>query len=142
MGGSALFALKIIIAYFETRGKTKVQTMRKKSIRKHKPRFYVLLLTLILLLPLNAMAQGGLFQRGTYNSTDNTSMFLRDSGSTSVMSNQTFGTPVGGGDLTNQTFDVPLGSGLFVMLMTVTGYAALKTNKKNQKKERRIVVMR
>ncbi len=50
-----------------------------------------------------------------------------------MMTNQAFGTP-NGSDLTNQTFGTPIGSGLFVMLMAGAGYAALKTNKKTNKK--------
>ena len=50
-----------------------------------------------------------------------------------MMTNQTFGNP-NGSDLTNQTFGTPIGSGLFVMLMAGAGYAALKTNKKTNKK--------
>ena len=95
-------------------------------------------LLLALLLPMGAFAQGGLFQRGDadalyYGQTDvaNKSMLLRDGEALGSLSNQGFGNPVSGSDLTNQTFGAPLGSGLFILLLAGAGYSVLKSNKKN-----------
>ena len=95
-------------------------------------------LLLALSLPFGALAQGGLFQRGDayesyYGQTDvaNKSMLLRDDEALGSLSNQGFGNPIGGSDLTNETFGVPLGSGLFTLLLAGAGYSVLKTNKKN-----------
>ena len=95
-------------------------------------------LLLALLLPMGVFAQGGLFQRGDgnelyYGQTDaaNQSLLLRDGEAMGSLSNQGFGNPVGGSDLTNQTFGAPLGSGLFILLLAGAGYSVLKSNKKN-----------
>ena len=97
-------------------------------------------LLLALLLPMGAFAQGGLFQRGNgnglyYGQTDaaNQSLLLRDSEMIGALSNQGFGNPIGGSDLTNETFGAPLGSGLLVLLLAGAGYSVLKSNKKNDK---------
>ena len=87
---------------------------------------------LALSLPFSVLAQEGLFQRGDGHTDQNTGL-LRNGEATIMMTNQTFGNP-NGSDLTNQTFGVPIGSGLLVMLMAGAGYAALKTNKKTNKK--------
>ena len=102
--------------------------LRNSSLRRRK----AIATMLALSLPLSVLAQGGLFQRGDGN-TDQNSGLLRDGEATIMMTNQAFGTP-NGSDLTNQTFGTPIGSGLFVMLMAGAGYAALKTNKKTNKK--------
>lgn len=103
-----------------------------------KNKWKVTALLLALLLPFGALAQGGLFQRGDdnklyYGQTDaaNQSLLLRDGEAIGSLSNQGFGNPVGGSDLTNQTFGAPLGSGLFILLLAGAGYSVLKTNKKN-----------
>ena len=83
-------------------------------------------------LPFSVLAQGGLFQRGDGYTNQNSGL-LRDGEATITMTNQAFGNP-NGSDLTNQTFGAPIGSGLIVMLMAGAGYAALKTNKKTNKK--------
>ena len=91
-----------------------------------------------LLLPMSILAQEGLFQRGMADgNADKQTGLLRDGEATTSLSNQTFGNPIGGSDLTNQTFgmETPLGSGLLVMLMASAGYAASKTNKKNKNKK-------
>ena len=102
--------------------------LRNSSWKKRK----VIAILLALSFPFSVLAQGGLFQRGDGN-TDQSSGLLRDGEATIMMTNQTFGNP-NGSDLTNQTFGAPIGSGLFVMLMAGAGYAALKTNKKTNKK--------
>ena len=102
--------------------------LRNLSLRKRK----AIAMMLALSLPFSVLAQGGLFQRGDGNTEQNSGL-LRDGEATIMMTNQTFGNP-NGSDLTNQTFGAPIGSGLFVMLMAGAGYAALKTNKKTNKK--------
>ena len=102
--------------------------LRNLSLRKQR----TIAMMLALSLPFSVLAQGGLFQRGDGN-TDPSSGLMRDGEATIMMTNQTFGNP-NGSDLTNQTFGAPIGSGLFVMLMAGAGYAALKTNKKTNKK--------
>lgn len=100
--------------------------MKKKSI--------VLAFMLTLALPISALAQGGIFQRGTSDgNTEKSTGLLRNGETTNTLTNQAFGNP-NGSDLTNQTFGAPIGCGLFVMLMAGAGYAALKTNKKTNKK--------
>ena len=91
---------------------------------------------LAITLPVSLLAQDGLFRRGVnggQNAEVNKPMLLRDGEMGANLSNQGFGNP-NGSDLTNQTFGAPIGSGLFVMLMAGVGYAALKTNKKTNKK--------
>ena len=102
--------------------------LRNLSLRRRK----TITMMLALSLPFSVLAQGGLFQRGDGN-TDSNSGLMRNGEATIMMTNQTFGNP-NGSDLTNQTFGAPIGSGLFVMLMAGAGYAALKTNKKTNKK--------
>jgi hypothetical protein len=102
--------------------------MRNLSWKKRK----VIAILFALSLPFSVLAQGGLFQRGDGN-TDQNSGLMRSGEATITMTNQTFGNP-NGSDLTNQTFGAPIGSGLFVMLMAGAGYAAMKTNKKTNKK--------
>ena len=89
----------------------------------------VIAILLALSLPFSVLAQGGLFQRGEEPES------IRNSGET-LLTNQGFGNPIGGNNLTNQTFgeETPLGSGLLFILMAGAGYAALKTNKKTNKK--------
>ena len=100
--------------------------MRKKSI--------VLAFMLMLALPISTLAQGGMFQRGMSDgNTEKGTGLLRDGATTNTLTNQGFGNPVDGSDLTNQTFGAPIGSGLLVMLIAGAGYAAMKTNKKNNK---------
>ena len=105
---------------------------------KTKNKWNVTTLLLALLLPMGVFAQGGLFQRGDgselyYGQSDavNKSLLLRDGEMIGALSNQGFGNPIGGSDLTNQTFGAPLGSGLFVLLLAGVGYSVLKSIKKN-----------
>jgi hypothetical protein len=103
---------------------------------KTQKKLKVIALLLALSLPIGVLAQSGLFLRGdTEGNADKQTGLLRNGEATSSLSNQTFGNPISGSDLTNQTFGVetPLGSGLLVMLMATAGYAASKTNKKNKK---------
>jgi len=93
-----------------------------------------LAIVLALALPINILAQGGVFQRGTFDgNTEKSTGLLRNDETTNTLTNQGFGNPIDGSDLTNQTFGSPIGSGLLVMLMAGAGYAALKKNKKNNK---------
>ncbi len=96
---------------------------------------------LALFLPFSVWAQGGLFQRGEepvgLRSSDAATLTNQGFGNPiggSNLTNNAFGNYIEGSNLTNQTFGAPIGSGLFVMLMAGVGYAALKTNKKTNKK--------
>jgi len=111
--------------------------MRNLSWKKRK----VVAVLLALSLPFSVLAQGGVFQRGgepeglrSSDAAALTNQGFGNSISGSNLTNNAFGNQVGGSDLTNQTFGAPIGSGLFVMLMAGVGYAALKTNKKTNKK--------
>jgi len=104
--------------------------MKWKNSSKSKRK--IIAIVFALSLPFSVLAQGGLFQRGDGNTDQNTGL-MRNGEATVMMTNQAFGNP-NGSDLTNQTFGAPIGSGLFVMLMAGAGYAALKTNKKTNKK--------
>ena len=104
--------------------------MKWKNSSKSKRK--IIAIVFALSLPFSVLAQGGLFQRGDGNTDQNTGL-MRNGEATIMMTNQAFGNP-NGSDLTNQTFGAPIGSGLFVMLMAGAGYAALKTNKKTNKK--------
>ena len=98
-----------------------------------KKKLRVVAMMLAFTLPVSLLAQDGLFKRGDnggQNGEVNKPMLLRNGEMGTNLSNQGFGNP-NGSDLTNQTFGAPIGSGLFVMLMAGAGYAALKTNKKN-----------
>lgn len=105
---------------------------------KTKKKLKTIAMLLALSLPIGVLAQSGLFLRGNTDGNDGRQTgLLRDGEATSLLSNQTFGNPIGGSDLTNQTFgmETPLESGLLVMLIAGVGYAASKTKseKENQK---------
>ena len=91
-------------------------------------------MSLALSVPIVASAQGGLFQRGE-ESGQNVG-FLRNGGEAIPLTNQTFGNPTDGVNVTNQTFGAPLGSGLFTLLLASVGYAAMKSNKRNNKNKK------
>lgn len=105
--------------------------MRNIKIRK---RVIVLAMSVVLSVPIVASAQGGLFQRGE-ESGQNVG-FLRNGGEAISLTNQTFGNPTDGVNVTNQTFGAPLGSGLFTLLLAGAGYAAMKSNKRNNKNKK------
>lgn len=108
-------------------------------------------------LPVGALAQG-LFQRGV---TDEVYYGFGGQGivqnksagdATGLFTNQHFGTPIGGNDITNQnfggifvrpdditnqTFGAPLGSGVLVLLAVGAGYTSIKSRNKKQEKVRR-----
>ncbi|GEM_PF-3298363 len=105
--------------------------MRNIKIRK---RLIVLAMSVALSVPIVASAQGGLFQRGE-ESGQNVG-FLRNGGEAISLTNQTFGNPTDGVNVTNQTFGAPLGSGLFTLLLASVGYAAMKSNKRNNKNKK------
>ena len=86
-------------------------------------------MTVALSLPIAASAQGGLFQRGEESGQN--AGFLRNGGEAISLTNQTFGNPTDGVNVTNQTFGAPLGSGLFTLLLAGAGYAAMKSNTRN-----------
>lgn len=91
-------------------------------------------MSVALSIPIIASAQGGLFQRGE-ESNENAG-FLRNGEGAINVTNQTFGHPMEGVNVTNQTFGAPLGSGLFTMLLAGAGYAAMKSNKRNNKNKK------
>ncbi len=105
-------------------------------MRNIKTKKKLLALVMVLSMPIIASAQGGLFQRGEESSEN--AGFLRNGGGAINVTNQTFGHPMEGVDVTNQTFGVPLGGGLFTLLLAGAGYAAMKSNKKTTKTQRKI----
>ena len=110
--------------------------MRKIRIKN---KCVVTALLLALLLPLGALAQGGLFQRGDEPLRSSGAATLINQGfgnpmNGSDVTNQTFGNPTEGVNVTNQTFGAPLGSGLFILLLASAGYAA--TNKRTNKSKK------
>lgn len=100
-------------------------------IIKIRERMILLAMSFVLSIPIVASAQGGLFQRGEESSQN--AGFLRNGGEAISLTNQTFGNPTDGVNVTNQTFGAPLGSGLFTLLLAGAGYAAMKSNKRNNK---------
>ena len=106
--------------------------MRNIKIRK---RSIVLAMSVALSIPIAALAQGGLFQRGEETSSQNAG-FLRNGSEAISLTNQAFGNPTDGVNVTNQTFGAPLGSGLFTLLLAGTGYAVMKSNKRNNKNKK------
>lgn len=94
----------------------------------------ILMMSVALSIPIIASAQGGLFQRGE-ESGQNVG-FLRNGGEAISLTNQAFGNPTDGVNVTNQTFGAPLGSGLFTLLLAGAGYAAMKSNKRNNKNKK------
>lgn len=85
-------------------------------------------------MPMVATARGGLFQRGEESGQN--AGFLRNGGESISLTNQAFGNPTDGVNVTNQTFGAPLGSGLFTLLLAGAGYAAMKSNKRNNKNKK------
>ena len=116
--------------------------MRNIKIRK---RVIVLAMSVVLSVPIVALAQGGLFRRGKdpglYRS-GGTALFTNQAFGNpldgSNVTNETFGNPTEGVDVTNQTFgeDTPLGSGFFTLLLAGAGYAAMKSNIRNNKSKK------
>ena len=116
--------------------------MRNIKIRK---RLVLLVMSVALSMPIVVSAQGGLFQRGEW-------LWVQKDGSTALFTNQAFGDPLDGSDVTNETFgnptegvdvtnqtfgeDAPLGSGLFTLLLAGAGYAVMKSNKRNNKNKK------
>ena len=94
----------------------------------------VLAVVVALSVPIVAPAQGGLFQRGE-ESCQNVG-FLRNGGESISLTNQAFGNPTDGVNVTNQTFGAPLACGLFTLLLAGVGYAAMKSNKRNNKNKK------
>lgn len=103
----------------------------------------------LLLPPIGAVAQSGLFQRGVpdeaYYGYGESGM-LRDSETALSVTNQNFGNSTNGhvtnhpfglhietDDITNQTFGTPLGGGILIMIAAGAGYATIKTRKRNKK---------
>ena len=100
-------------------------------MRNIKTKKKLLALVMVLSMPIIVSAQGGLFQRGEESSQN--AGFLRNGGEAISLTNQAFGNPTDGVNVTNQTFGAPLGSGLFTLLLAGAGYAAMKSNKRNNK---------
>ncbi len=105
---------------------------------KTKKKLKMLAMMMALSIPIVTTAQGGLFQRGEETSSQNAG-FFRNGGEAISLTNQTFGNPTEGVNVTNQTFgeETPLGGGLFTLLLAGVGYAAMKSNKRNNKRKRR-----
>ena len=110
-----------------------------KTKKKHR----IMAMAMALSLPIAASAQGGLFQRGDeptgYRGDGAASLTNQAFGNPfdgSVVTNQTFGNPTDGVNVTNQTFGAPLGNGLFTLLLAGAGYAAMKSNKRNNKSKK------
>ena len=93
-------------------------------------------MSVALSIPTMASSQGGLFQRGEESGQN--AGFLRNGGEAISLTNQAFGNPTDGVNVTNQTFgeNVPIGSGLFTLLLAGAGYAAMKSNKRNNKNKK------
>ena len=107
---------------------------------KTKKKLKMLAMVMALSIPIVATAQGGLFQRGDEPAGPRNSgaAYLTNQAfgnpfDGSIVTNQTFGNPTDGVNVTNQTFGAPLGSGLFTLLLTSAGYAAINKQKKQQK---------
>ena len=96
---------------------------------KTKKKLKMLAMVMTLSIPVASTAQGGLFQRGDEPAGP------RNSFATSL-TNQGFGNPFDGSIVTNQTFGAPLGSGLFTLLLASAGYATIKSNKRNNKSKK------
>lgn len=103
-------------------------------MRNIKTKKKLLALVIVLSMPIIVSAQGGLFQRGEESSQN--AGFLRNGGEAISLTNQAFGNPTDGVNVTNQTFGVPLGNGLFTLLLAGAGYAAMKSNKRNNKNKK------
>ena len=110
---------------------------------KTKKKLKMLAMLMALAVPMAASAQGGLFQRGEEPTG------LRNGGAATLtnqgfgnptdgsdVTNQTFGHPTESVNVTNQTFGAPLGGGLFTLLLASAGYAATKSNKRNNKSKK------
>ena len=108
---------------------------------KTKKKLKVLAMVIALSIPIAAAAQGGLFQRGEEPLRNDEATTLTNQGFGTPMNggdvtNQTFGNSTEGVDVTNQTFGAPLGGGLFTLLLASAGYAATKSNKRNNKSKK------
>lgn len=97
--------------------------MKKQTKKKGKAVALSLVMAAVLSLPVGAMAQEGLFQRGVadevyygYGGTNGKTELLghRNVQPTGTINNQIFGQPV------------PVGSGVLILLAAGAGYAALK----------------
>ena len=112
---------------------------------KTKKKLKMLAMVTVLAVPMVATAQGGLFLRGEEPAEPRNSgaAALTNQGfgnpfDGSNVANQTFGNPTEaeGVNVTNQTFGAPLGSGLFTLFLASAGYAAMKSNKRNNKSKK------
>lgn len=105
---------------------------------KTKKKLIMLAMAMALSIPMAAIAQGGLFQRGEEPTRSGEATALTNQGfgnpmNESDVTNQTFGHPIEGVNVTNQTFGTPLGDGLFILLLAGAGYVATSKQKKQQK---------
>ena len=113
--------------------------MRNFKTKKRK----IWAMVMALSIPIAATAQGGLFQRGEEPESVRsrggallTNQAFGNLENGNVVTNQTFGNPTEGVNVTNQTFGAPLGGGLFTLLLASAGYAATKSNKRNNKSKK------
>ena len=109
--------------------------------RKKKNLAFSLLVAMGMLLPSHLPAQeqngrpGGLFGEAASAASDG--LMRRNEGTAGgYFTGQGFGAT--NGNITGQTFgdNVPLGGGLFVLLAASTGYATIKSRKKQNRKEK------
>ena len=106
-----------------------------------------LALSLAMSMAIGALAQNGLFQRGDSDiGSKPHSVLMRDGATALSLSNQQFGSLLGGENvtnqgfgvlyvspgITNQSFNTPLGSGMLVLLAASAGYATVKSRKRNR----------
>ena len=111
-----------------------------------------LALSLAMSMAIGASAQNGLFQRGDSDfGLEPHSVFMRDGETALSLSNQHFGSLLGGENvtnqgfgvlhvspgITNQSFNTPLGSGMLVLLAASAGYATVKSRKRNKKQNKK-----
>jgi hypothetical protein len=103
-----------------------MQHMKKK--KRPKAVRLALALTVMLLLPISAFAQDGLFQRGM---TDEAYYGYASSDKSSLLGNRNVQTS---GTINNQIFgqEVPVGSGVILLLAAGAGYAILKRKEDEQ----------
>ena len=94
-------------------------------------------MTVMSLLPIEMVAQEGLFERcitdeAFFGYGSPSGLMSRSEGTTGVyFTSQGFGAT--GANITGQTFTAPLGSGLFILFVAGASYATIKSKKQNRK---------
>ena len=101
---------------------------------KTKRKLKIVSLLFALLLPIGTFAQGGLFQRGKVDNSNNSYGLFHRGSAFVELNNEVFGTSTGTDYITNETFDAPIGSGVLFLFATSASYAIIKSRKsrKNQ----------